>query len=1150
MKTTRKKIILGLGLALCGTFAKAQVGLEGIIVEKYYVANAADAANASNNGSLVPLVAGQSVTYRVYVDMATGWKFSLLKGNANHPLKITTSTAFYSDPSNGVEIGAQGISAANSKKNTVLIDTWLTAGGVSAGKVAVVEAEDTDGSNGNTQGILQNNPGGVYGLPINIGTTVNAGAKDGLIAGTAAVPTTLGFGGAGTPSEIFQDAVGGSFIVTNGAMSILGGGLGFGPNNKMLIGQFTTDGVFGFELNVQLINPSGTAVEYVANNPQAGETVINGLTLAPNTPPTVNIGGPSNVITGNVATYTATASDADGTVTGVQFKVDGVNFGSVQAGPTYSINWTSVVGTHTISATATDDDLDASTATTIVNVANNQAPTATVIATPTAVVGDIVAATVNAGDVDGTVASVEFFVDNVSFGIDNSAPFSFNWSAVVGAHTFKARATDNLGLVGPFSAIANISVANNNPPTAAITAPLNNSSYLAPAVVSITATATDDESVAQVVLFVDAVPTATVAGAGPYVFSYTTSTLAIGSRVLTVRSTDNRGASTLSSPVTIIVTDPNALPYEVVSTKQTCLPTTFCIPVAAAATYTVNDVIGYDVVLNYDPNKITPTGNITVYNDLITSSYVETANTFTNGTMNIAAYFSASAPANAEFNGTGKLFCVEFTKTANFASVDTAVVSVSSLQESYYTGIAPKLVSSGKFTTYKDTTFTGALKFWSDGQPIKYDVAQPNNYLITNVYGTSSVCATNTAVAVQPNLTGNFTYNLINGQSINIDRDILNSTSVFFAVTANDAFIGKRVALSNPSQTLSVFQAIALDVNIDGVISAGDVSQIQQRNVLVIPEFRQAWNYNNAGVSNGQKSKDWVFVDSLRLQNNPAYQVSSTFPADNGTGFSKSRVPVTPFCLPVTVSNYANCPLITSETYKGIMLGDADGNYANLTNDGLIKRESANGDKVIFDLSNAIVNGNTVDVPVSFESSESVHAINFAFNFNEDKLTLNDVVKNTADSEMSSIYHLNENDRTLRFSAYTLNNFEAKQPVVSVRFETVNGSISAEDLKGTVGLLNGNQVHVAFKGALSVNKPVNNTVSIYPNPTAGLLNVVTSENATVQLMDISGQEVLLETTVNAYEKQEINVSDFANGIYIMKVSNNNSVTIKKIVLNK
>jgi hypothetical protein len=264
-----------LGLAILSPFIQAQTGtgIDAIIVEKYYVANAADVTNSINQGAVIPLVNGQSVTYRVYVDMAAGYKFSLLKGNSNHPLIIKTTTDFYNDPNNGVVIGAQATSTLNVRKNTVMIDSWLTTGGVAVGKIGVIEGEDTDGSLGNAQSILANNPGGIYGDPLN-----GVNAKDGFLPGTTLSPTTLGFGGAGSASDVFDQSAGGTFSVTNGAMSALGGTLGYGPNNIILIGQFTTDGVFSFEMNIQLIKPGGTtADEYVANNPIGTETAFQGL---------------------------------------------------------------------------------------------------------------------------------------------------------------------------------------------------------------------------------------------------------------------------------------------------------------------------------------------------------------------------------------------------------------------------------------------------------------------------------------------------------------------------------------------------------------------------------------------------------------------------------------------------------------------------------------------------------------------------------------------------------------------------------------------------------------------------------------------------------------------------------------------------------
>ena len=91
-----KKFTLGVCLLLlCCVFAQAQNGLESIIVEKYYVSNAADSA-----GSVGNLPAG-STTYRVYVDMLTGYKFQAAYGVPGHECRIATTTTFFNNEDRG-----------------------------------------------------------------------------------------------------------------------------------------------------------------------------------------------------------------------------------------------------------------------------------------------------------------------------------------------------------------------------------------------------------------------------------------------------------------------------------------------------------------------------------------------------------------------------------------------------------------------------------------------------------------------------------------------------------------------------------------------------------------------------------------------------------------------------------------------------------------------------------------------------------------------------------------------------------------------------------------------------------------------------------------------------------------------------------------
>jgi hypothetical protein len=270
-----KNIILGLGLSLLMNTTFAQGGLEGIVVERYYQTNAADGTNASTNGAINALATG-TVVYRVYVDMAAGYKFSQLYGSATHDFKLNTTTNFYNDPNYGTAYSPGSMSLVNAAKNTALIDSWFTVGGVCAGKAGVLKSEDADGSIGNTQSILANNPGSCYGSPIN-----GANAKDGLVPSTAAAGNLASTFAAGTSIQVLgitptqfnllDQGTGNSFLSNNGSIGSLGGVRGTNASNMVLVGQFTTNGVLSFEFNVQIIAANGTAENWVARNRTGSE---------------------------------------------------------------------------------------------------------------------------------------------------------------------------------------------------------------------------------------------------------------------------------------------------------------------------------------------------------------------------------------------------------------------------------------------------------------------------------------------------------------------------------------------------------------------------------------------------------------------------------------------------------------------------------------------------------------------------------------------------------------------------------------------------------------------------------------------------------------------------------------------------------------
>jgi hypothetical protein len=256
-----KKSLLLIAVLCSSIVSFSQAGLEGIVVEKYYVSDAADSIDAAENGAEYPLHLG-SVTYRVYANLLPGYKIQAIFGSAEHTLNVHTSTSFYNDPNYGFKV-YQGISENSTKKNTTLIDSYFTLGGVADGWCGVLKTEDTDGTIGNNQGILANNDV-LAGLPI-----MGINGVDGLMPGEPVAPTVIGFS---TQLNVLDQTVGNDITANDAAIAAAGGFAGVTPSNHVLLGQFTTDGIFSFRLNLQIGTPvPGEGQIFVPDSAAAGE---------------------------------------------------------------------------------------------------------------------------------------------------------------------------------------------------------------------------------------------------------------------------------------------------------------------------------------------------------------------------------------------------------------------------------------------------------------------------------------------------------------------------------------------------------------------------------------------------------------------------------------------------------------------------------------------------------------------------------------------------------------------------------------------------------------------------------------------------------------------------------------------------------------
>ena len=967
-------------------------GLEGIIVERYYETDAADETNALDNGSVVPLPAG-SVVYRVFVDMADGYKFSQIFGTLEHPLTVNATADFYNDPSYGVTVNPASISANNIRKHTALIDSWFTTGGASNGKVGVLKIEDTDGSVGNQHNVLANNPGGCYGVPIN-GTN----AQDGMTPNSSTtylLPNSLGIGSA---LEALDQTAGNSIMIDAGAIAALGGIVGPTASNRVMIAQFTVNGDITFALNVQLVNAlTGAAENYVSSNPIAGELTHPTLTYNSNIAPTITITSPSNGATIGFGDYTLTANanDEQGYVTAVEFFVDGTSVGVDNSAP-YEVVYNATVGAHTISAVATDGDcLTGQSQTLNVTVSSNAAPSVTLNAPASAVEGSAITLTSTASDSDGTITQVQFFVDGVLVGTDATSPYSFVWTATLGAdQAITAVATDNSGLTTTSNAVL-ITVTANIAPTVAITFPFSTTDITAPEMVALTADANDaDGTVVSVEFFVNG-ESVGVATSAPFIVDWMS---VAGPAEIVAVATDSNGAETTSVSVNVEVLDPSTEPYAVGSITQTCNLAAFCVPVTVSAAFPVTGVIGYDITMNYNPADLEPTGSFELSSDLVNSNFISASvNIASAGVAQVTITLNGSAPAGTQFQGYGDLLCVSFSRLAGLGASDSTEVTISSIVESYVSGPITASANSAYLYSEANTFYQGNLSVGASSIALNENESSSTTTPQTMVYGSTNGVINNAGTPADVDANGNFNHDLSNGIELVIERDIDNTASIQKSVNGADVLLVK--ALLNGSYTPTILEILAMDVNMDGVVTAGDISQMNQRATLMIGEYQQAWN------TNGQPSKDWIFVDEARLSE-PAFAISTAFPADDQVGFSAARVPSIPFALPTAAADFnpnsAVCQEWNLENYKAILLGDVNASYGlNLTN---------TQDSILFDLSQAVYTNdgvsNFIEIPMIAELvGTDVRSLDVALKFNQNKLAYSSVIAIASDLELVSNFN-------------------------------------------------------------------------------------------------------------------------------------------------
>jgi Bacterial Ig domain/Glucodextranase, domain B len=297
-------------------------------------------------------------------------------------------------------------------------------------------------------------------------------------------------------------------------------------------------------------------------NPDGGVSNTLPLNIVPTNPPTVALISPADgthFIAPATMTLIATAAAPGSTVSKVELFANGNLLTSLPNTP-YQYSWSGVAAGHyTLTARVTNAKGATATSAPVsitVDAPANQPPVAAIV-TPTQgqsfTLGDTIAISATASDIDGQVVKVELFADGILLATKLAAPYTFSWtSAAVGAHTLTARATDDQGATGT-SAPVSIAVAPVNGPSVLLLAPVDHSVYAAPATMLLAASAqSPGATIRSVEFFSNGHSVGSVATAP---FNLVLNNIAVGTYAISATATDSASKQASTAPVSVEVKD-------------------------------------------------------------------------------------------------------------------------------------------------------------------------------------------------------------------------------------------------------------------------------------------------------------------------------------------------------------------------------------------------------------------------------------------------------------------------------------------------------------------------------------------------------------------------------------------------------------------
>lgn len=523
------------------------------------------------NGSLVGSASAPPYTF-VWVPQALG-TYSITAVATDNLGASTTSTAA-SVTVSGVLAVSLSSPLANASVQVNTPQVVAATASMSNGTVVRVEFF----ANGTSIGTATSFPYTITWTPTTPGTySLSATATDNTGAQAVSVPNVISVGTGTAPNVSIVSPLAGVTVAAGNIQTIVANATALSGTIASV--QFFANGVSigtdtSFPYNqawsptgVGVVELTAVAMDSIGNRTTSAPIVVSVAGLSASAP-VVSIASPqggASLPVGVATTIAASATDADGTIAGVEFFANGVSLGVDNSYP-YSIPFVpAATGNYSLTARATDNGGNmADSAPVVVSVSGGTAPAVAIVGPASGSVLNVntpQTILVNATSPSGFITGVQFLINGTTLATGTSFPYSTAWTpGAIGTYSLVARAADNLGNVTESSPVL-VTVIAGSPslPTVALTSTPNGTNVTVNSPVFVSANANDpDGLVSNVEFFVNNQPIGSKSAAPYFVTWVPTTTGAYNIKAVATDDAGNRVTS--SSSALTVVAQSGALP--------------------------------------------------------------------------------------------------------------------------------------------------------------------------------------------------------------------------------------------------------------------------------------------------------------------------------------------------------------------------------------------------------------------------------------------------------------------------------------------------------------------------------------------------------------------------------------------------------------